>query len=148
MTGTMTPADLYRHGLQLLLDYDIKGWVALSDEDVVVEFPFAPDGFPKRLAGRAALGEYMRDYPDHIDIHAFPDLEIHETTNPDTIVAEMRAVGLFVASGEPYEMRYIVVMTARNGRITNWRDYWNPLGIPASMDDAKSSSAASRRGLR
>nr|WP_329148626.1 MULTISPECIES: nuclear transport factor 2 family protein [unclassified Streptomyces] len=132
-----SPPDLYRHGLRLLLDKDIDGWVALCDDHVVFEFPFAPDGYPKRLDGRAAIAAYLRDYPDHIDLHAFPHVEIHRTGRPDTIVVEMRATGRIVATGAPYEMDYVVVMTAAGGRITRYRDYWNPLGIPASMEAAK-----------
>ncbi|MEJ8649558.1 nuclear transport factor 2 family protein [Streptomyces sp. MS1.AVA.3] len=132
------PAEVYRHGLHLLLDKDIDGWVALCDEHVVFEFPFAPDGYPKRLEGRAAVAAYMQDYPDHLDVHAFPHLEIHRTDAPDTVVVEMRAVGRIVATGAPYEMPYIAVVTVVNGRFTHYRDYWNPLMVPASMSAAKS----------
>jgi ketosteroid isomerase-like protein len=59
-----SPADLYRHGLRLLLAKDIPGWVGLWAEDGVMEFPFAPQGWPERLAGKAAIAAYMRDYPD------------------------------------------------------------------------------------
>ncbi|MFE0374286.1 nuclear transport factor 2 family protein [Streptomyces inhibens] len=142
-TAPPTPTDLYRHGLRLLLDKDIDGWVALCDDHAVFEFPFAPDGFPKRLDGRPAIAAYMRDYPTHIDLQDFPHLEIHRTDTPDTIVVEMRAIGRIVATGAPYEMAYIAVVTVKNGRITHYRDYWNPLAVPASMTEAKSSWAKS-----
>ncbi|GHG90933.1 nuclear transport factor 2 family protein [Streptomyces lanatus] len=129
-TPAQSPAELYRHGLQLLLDKDIPGWVGLWDDDGVFEFPFAPDGWPKRLEGKAAVLDYMRDYPDHIDLHEFPELKIHQTVDPRTIVVEMRGVGRWVESGEPFDMTYIAVVSATDGRITHYRDYWNPLGIP------------------
>jgi uncharacterized protein YbjT (DUF2867 family)/ketosteroid isomerase-like protein len=137
-----SPADLYRHGLRLLLDKDIDGWVALSDENVVFEFPFAPEGAPKRLEGRAALADYMRGYTDHIDLHDFPYVEIHRTEDPETVVAEMRGVGLAAASGAPLDSSYIAVVTVRNGRITRYRDYWNPLVMPDSMRAAAPRAAA------
>ncbi len=71
----------------------------------------------------------MRHYPDHIDLRDFTDLRIHETTDPETIVAEMRGVGRLVETGAPYDMTYIAVVTVRDGRITNYRDYWNPLAV-------------------
>ncbi|MDC0770245.1 nuclear transport factor 2 family protein [Streptomyces sp. HD] len=126
------PADLYRHGLQLLLDKDIPAWVDLWDEDGVFEFPFAPEGWPRRLEGKAAVFDYMRDYPDHIDLHDFPDLKIHQTLDPETIVVEMRGVGRLVPSGDPFDMTYVAVVSVADGRITHYRDYWNPLGIPQS----------------
>lgn len=75
----------------------------------------------------------MRPYPDHIDLHDFPeaDLRIHETTDPRTAVIEMRGVGRWVADDRPFDMAYIAVVTVDDGRFTSYRDYWNPLAVPA-----------------
>ncbi|MEU9556259.1 nuclear transport factor 2 family protein [Streptomyces fumanus] len=127
MSAHTSPAELVRHSLQLLLDKDIPGWIGLWAEDCLMEFPFAPEGWPARLEGKEAVAAYMRDYPDHIDLSDFPDLRIHETTEPGTVVVEMRAVGRLVSTGAPYDMTYIAVITVRDGLITSYRDYWNPL---------------------
>lgn len=127
-----------RRGLDLLLAKDMGGWAALCHDDAVVEFPFAPPGYPRRLGGRAAVEEYVADYTDHIDLHAFPSVEIHRTTAPETVIVEMRATGRTVATGEPYVMDYIAVVTVRDGRFVRYRDYWNPLALPGSTLDAKS----------
>lgn len=141
MTTHTAPADLYRHGLKLLLDKDIAAWIDLWDDNGVFEFPFAPDGWPKRLEGKAAIADYMRGYPDHIDLHDFPYVEIHQTTAAQTIVVEMRAVGRLVETGSPYDMTYIAVVTVEDGRITRYRDYWNPLVVlQGSMSDFTRSS--------
>jgi uncharacterized protein len=129
MSASTAPADLYRHGLQLLLDKDIPAWVDLWDENGIFEFPFAPEGWPKRLEGKAAVAAYMRDYPDHIDLHDFPYVEIHQTLAPETIVVEMRGVGRLVHTDSPFDMSYIAVVTVKNGLITRYRDYWNPLAV-------------------
>ncbi|MCU7827087.1 nuclear transport factor 2 family protein [Kitasatospora sp. DSM 101779] len=129
MTIPVTPAELYRHGLQVLLDKDIPAWVELWDKDGVLEFPFAPEGWPRRLEGKAAVGDYMRHYPDHVDLHDFPDVTIHQTTAPETIVVEMRGVGRLVKTDAPFEMTYIAVVTVEDGLITHYRDYWNPIAV-------------------
>ncbi|MFI6093184.1 nuclear transport factor 2 family protein [Streptomyces sp. NPDC051218] len=129
MSAPTSPADLYRHSLRLLLNKDIPAWVALWAEDGLMEFPFAPDGWPKRLEGREAIASYMRHYPDHIDLHDFPELRIHQTTDPETIVVEMRGVGRLVEPDRPFDMTYIAVVTVRDGHITSYRDYWNPLAV-------------------
>jgi ketosteroid isomerase-like protein len=135
-TNTPTdPAELYRHGLRLLLDKNIPDWVALWAEDGVMEFPFAPDGRPRQLEGREAVADYMRDYPEHIDLHDFLELRIHQTTDPQTIVVEMRGVGRLVQTGSPFDMTYIAVVTVRDGRITAYRDYWNPLALQEPAAD-------------
>jgi uncharacterized protein len=142
MTEPTTAADVYRHSLNLLLGKDMDGWTALCDDDVVIEFPFAPAGFPPRLEGKPAVAEYMRGYPDHIDLREIPQLEIHQTLDPDTIIAEWRGTGRMVDTDLPYDMPYVAVVTVKNGRMTHYRDYWNPLAIPGSQDDAKFFPAA------
>ncbi|MEU7425282.1 nuclear transport factor 2 family protein [Streptomyces sp. NPDC040750] len=129
MPTPSSPADLFRHGLRLLLDQDIAAWVALWSDDGVMEFPFAPPGMPTRLEGREAVAAYMRHYPDHIELRDFPELRIHETTDARTIVVEMRGIGRLVKTGGPFDMTYIAVVTVRDGRFTSYRDYWNPLAV-------------------
>ncbi|MFF9378170.1 nuclear transport factor 2 family protein [Streptomyces griseoluteus] len=135
MSAPTSPADLYRHSLRLLLNKDIPAWVALWAEDGLMEFPFAPDGWPRRLEGKEAIATYMRHYPDHIDLQDFPDLRIHQTTDPATIVVEMRGVGRLVDSGARFDMTYIAVVTVRDGHITSYRDYWNPLAVQEPRAD-------------
>ncbi|MFJ6749334.1 MULTISPECIES: nuclear transport factor 2 family protein [unclassified Streptomyces] len=129
MSTNTAPADLFRHGLRLLLDKDIPAWIDLWDENGIFEFPFAPEGLPTRLEGKAAVAAYMRGYPDHIDLHDFPYVEIHRTLAPETIVVEMRGVGRLVTTGDPFDMSYIAVVTVKGGLITHYRDYWNPLAV-------------------
>jgi len=40
---------------------------------------------------------------------------MHQTLNPDVAIVEMTAVGCVKQTGEPYEMSYVVVLTASNG---------------------------------
>ncbi|WP_367134316.1 MULTISPECIES: nuclear transport factor 2 family protein [Streptomyces] len=141
MPASTSPPELYRHSLRLLLDKDIPAWVGLWAEHGVMDFPFAPPGWPGRLEGRAAIAAYMRDYPDHIDLQDFPDLRIHETTDPATIVVEMRGVGRMVKTGDPFDMTYIAVVTVQDGRFTSYRDYWNPLAVQAPGTDFATGGA-------
>ncbi|MGR4880508.1 nuclear transport factor 2 family protein [Streptomyces sp. LARHCF249] len=141
MPATPSPADLFRHSLRLLLDKNMSGWVSLWADHGVMEFPFAPPGRPERLEGREAIAAYMRDYPDHIDLHDFPDVRIHESTDPGTIVVEMRGVGRLVETGGPFDMAYIAVVTVQDGRFTSYRDYWNPLAVQIPGMDYRGSNA-------
>ncbi|MEU9607337.1 nuclear transport factor 2 family protein [Streptomyces sp. NPDC048057] len=140
MSAPTSAAELYRHGLQLLLDKDIPAWVALWAEDGLMEFPFAPAGWPRRLEGKEAVADYLRHYPDRIDLHDFTDLRIHQTTDPQTIVVEMRGVGRLVQTDAPFDMTYIAVVTVREGRFTSYRDYWNPLAVLEPGTDFTGSS--------
>lgn len=132
---TQTVDAVFREGMRLLLDKDIAGWIALFAEDAVIEFPFAPDGWPTRLDGRDAIADYMRHYPDHIDLREFPEVRVHHTTDPRTAVIEMRAVGRVVETGAPYDMSYVAVVTVDDGLITSYRDYWNPHKLAGPATD-------------
>ncbi|MFF4245489.1 nuclear transport factor 2 family protein [Streptomyces sp. NPDC001822] len=142
MSDTHDPAELYRRSLGLLLDKDIDGWIALIADDAVFEFPYAPAGFPAKLEGKGAVAAYMRGYPDAIDLREVVGLRIHELRDPGTVIAEWRGVGRIVATGDPYEMPYVAVVTVDGGRITHYRDYWNPLAIPGDLSDAVFFDAA------
>ncbi|SMD19884.1 nuclear transport factor 2 family protein [Lentzea albidocapillata] len=121
--------DLIPRALQLLLDKDMIGFAGLWAEDGVAEFPFAPPGWPARLEGRAAVEDYVRDYPKMLDIRAVPKQVVYQSTDPDVLVAEFDLEGVVVATGEPYRYSYIVVITTRDGEIVHYRDYWNPLYV-------------------
>jgi uncharacterized protein len=121
--------DLIPRALQLLLDKDMTGFAGLWAVDGVLEFPFAPPGYPSRLEGRAAIEDYLRDYPKMLDIQAFPKQVVHRSTDPDVVIVEFDAEGVVVATGKPYRFSYIAVITTRDGEIVSYRDYWNPLYV-------------------
>jgi ketosteroid isomerase-like protein len=121
--------DLIPRALQLLLDKDMIGFAGLWAEDGVMEFPFAPPGWPAGVEGRAAIEDYLRDYPKMLDIQGFPAQVVHQSTNPDVAVVEFDAEGVVVATGKPYRFSYIAVITVRDGEIVSYRDYWNPLYV-------------------
>jgi ketosteroid isomerase-like protein len=132
-----TAVDLLRRSLDTFLAKDMKGWTELCAEDVVAEFPFAPEGSPARIEGRAALYEYLRGYPDAIDVRALPTLKTYATDDPNVAIAEWSASGQVLANGNPYEMRYATFVTFRDGLIVNYREYWNPLAFLNAMSGAR-----------
>lgn len=123
----MTAQELVNHALELLLAHDTAAFAGLWAEDGVLEFPFAAPGYPARVEGRAAVAEYMRGYPDILDIREIPQSEMHQTIDPDVVVIEFQAAGIVVATGAPYQMTYIAVITVRDNEIQRYRDYWSPL---------------------
>lgn len=132
-----TAAQVMRRGLDLFLAKDMKGWIDLCADDVVAEFPFAPDGSPARIEGKAALYEYLRGYPDAIDVASLPTQTIYSTDDPTFAVAEWSASGKVLSNGNPYEMSYATFVTVRDGLIVNYREYWNPLAFLAAMNGAR-----------
>lgn len=126
-----TPEETFRRLLDLLLAKDMDAIADLWAEDGTAEFPFAAPA-PRRLASREEVRGYLAGYPDLMDVRDIPSVTVHRTDRPDTIVVEFTATGRTVRTGEPYRLDYIVVLTVRNGLITRYRDYWNPLAAAAA----------------
>nr|WP_315222731.1 nuclear transport factor 2 family protein [uncultured Flavobacterium sp.] len=124
---------LLRNSLDTFLAKDMKGWSALCAEDVVAEFPFAPEGSPSRFEGREALYAYLKDYPGFIDVKTIPALKIYGTDDVNIAIAEWSASGVVIANGNPYEMSYATFVTFRDGLIVNYREYWNPQAFQKAM---------------
>jgi ketosteroid isomerase-like protein len=109
---------------------DPAALASLCVDDVVFEFPFAPPGRPTRVEGKPALTEYLKALSGHVRLDGVTNLEIHETVNPGVAIIEMTMTGIVTATGALYEQSYISVLTARDGLIAHYRDYWNPLRSP------------------
>lgn len=129
----MSPSEVVDRALALLLEHDMTAFAGLWARDGVLEFPFAPPGYPQRLQGRAAISEYLRDYPETFDIRSISERTVHRTVDPEVVIAEFQATGRVVASGNPYRMRYIAVITVRDNEIRRYRDYWSPLAAAEAM---------------
>lgn len=129
-----TPGDVFTAAMTAISSGDMEGWLAQCTDDVVVEFPFAPPGRPRRVKGKAAVGEYLAAYPGQIEFDEVTNLDVHQTVDPDTAVIEMTATGRVKATGAPYEMSYVVVLKTRDGRMALYRDYWNPLVVLEALE--------------
>jgi hypothetical protein len=136
MDNNQTAVHLLRESLDKFLAKGMKGWTDSCDENVVAEFPFAPPGSPARIVGKAALYEYLRNYPSFIDIHKIPKLKIYATDDKNIAIAEWSVSGNVVANGNPYEMSYATFVTYSNGLVINYREYWNPQAFLSAMEGA------------
>jgi len=132
-----TAVELIRKSIDTFLAKDMKGWSELCDEKVVAEFPFAPEGSPARIEGRTALYEYLRNYPNFIDVRKIPTLRIYSTDDPNVGIAEWSVSGTVIGNGNPYEMGYATFVTIQNGLIVNYREYWNPIAFLKAMSGSR-----------
>ncbi|WP_033291996.1 nuclear transport factor 2 family protein [Amycolatopsis jejuensis] len=105
----------------------------LYAENTVVEHPGAVPR-PGRLEGRAAvhdrfvsgLGQTLR-----LKRH---DVIVHETTDPEVVVAEYRYTAESLRTGRTIETANIQVLRARDGFLVHTRDYHDYLKLAAVQD--------------
>jgi hypothetical protein len=132
--------ELFRHFLDKFQAKDMKGLSELCADNVVAQFPFAPEGTQNRFEGREALYAYLKDYPSFINVKSLPTLKVYATDDPNVAIAEWSVSGEVIASGNPYEMSYATFVTSRDGLIVNYREYWNPQVFMKAMDGGSFSS--------
>ena len=97
--------------------------------EVVIEMPFAVDAlYPSRiettreeLRARFQAGAASRRYKD------LTNVTIHETADPEVIIAEYELHGEMTATGEPFSARFAMIITVRDGHIVHSRDYRDPI---------------------
>lgn len=134
--------------LRLLVAKDMTGFAKLWAEDGIIEWPFAGPGFPQRVEGRSAVHEYMAHYPELVDVREILAQTIHETLDPAVAIVEFEVGGVVVRTDKPYRMRYVAVVTTRDGEITCYRDYWSPLAAAEAMDGADVVNASFTPSVR
>lgn len=120
--------------LEALTRSDVAPWPALFTEDGVQEFPYSPEGYPKRLEGRTAIADYLADYPEKFQLDRIVQPVFHLSTG--VLVLEFGVEGKGVPTGKPYNQRYISVIEHHDGLITRYVDYWNPLVVMEALGEA------------
>lgn len=124
----MTPKEIYLRQLELAIAGDRDAQAALYAPDAVVHFPFAPPGVPDRFDGREAIRSMSvaldRAHGDAAPIPAESNLTVHETTDPELIIAELDAVVADPGSGARHRVRQLHVLRVRDELIIEHRDYF------------------------
>jgi uncharacterized protein len=102
--------------------------------DGVLNYPFAGPGHPPRLEGREAIREFFdrmarsgsRElFEQEGDVTAV----IRQTDDPEVVVAEIRHHGWSKAANAPYSLTALGVIRVRDGQITHYDDYMNPIAL-------------------
>jgi uncharacterized protein len=127
---------------------------SLYAEQTDVVHPFDPLR-AAALRTRDELREHFRPTGagPHLDRRP-ANITIHETTDPEVIVAEFEYQGAAADTGEPFALPGIFVLRVRNGEIVSSRDYFDHVAaarargqfdslVAAVMADSVTSASAS-----
>lgn len=115
-----------------------ESFIDMFDTDGVMEFPYAPADGVHRLQGRDEMQSYFDRIAGMLSIAALTDVEVHIDREGGTAVLEFGCDGAVLPSGRPYRQRYISAITLRDGRITRYRDYWNPQVVTEALESVTS----------
>jgi uncharacterized protein len=114
----------------------------LWHEDGVFEQPYAPEGFPARLEGAEAIHRHVEPMPRVFATFAYHDLDLHATEDPELYVCTVSSTATVLATGKPYENRYVIFFRVREGRIALYREFYDPLVVLESFGSADTLNAA------
>ena len=123
-----TPADVLAQRRHLLLSGDIDGFADLFTLDAVLEFAFhGPAGTPVRIEGREAIRAYSRQImTSPLRLDAFEVTELHQTQDPEVVIAEMRSTATLTTTGRSLAVTSIQILRIRDGHIALYRDFADP----------------------
>ncbi len=120
-----------RETVELLLRTTVEGTRSdLADlyaPDVVVEMPFTRPGFPSQTEGSETLRTRMKAVEGLWTYDRVDGVTLHDTVDPEIVIAEFRVHGHVTANREPFTLSYINVVRVVDGLIVSSRDYGNPL---------------------
>lgn len=111
-----------------LLAHDMDGFADQWAPSGVMEFPFAPPGWPAPH-GREQVRSHLSGYTSMVDIREVAHQVRHDTADPATVIVEWGVDGIARATARRYRMDYVAVVTVGPEGIERYRDYWNSLAL-------------------
>jgi ketosteroid isomerase-like protein len=138
--------DLARRWLTALAEADYAAWPSLVADDVRMSFPFAPPGIPDRCDGGAACQTAIRTFFAGIASFVWQDLQLFPARDRAVVFATGRSE-VVLRTGKPYRNEYCFMMRFRDGKLSEYREYFNPLpAIAAFTPKRHTDSTPGSRG--
>jgi ketosteroid isomerase-like protein len=101
----------------------------LLADDVVVEYVISVPGYPRRVEGRQNVIDLYSGYDDYMTLRAADNLRVYRDPEASVVILEYEVHGVAVQTGRPYDNRFASIITVRDGKVTHWRDYLDPVAI-------------------
>ena len=118
---------IIREGLGGLADGE--DYFDLLADDVVVEYVISVPGYPRRVEGRQGVIDLYTGYDDYMAVRAADNLRVYRDQEASVVVLEYEVHGESVLTGRPYDNRFVSIITVRDGKVTHWRDYLDPIAV-------------------
>jgi len=117
---------------------DMAGLRALLADDAVLEWPFAGREVVAYRGGDTAIKMFS---PINVfEIFSLTVTDIHEPADSGIVILEAHSHGIFADTRPDYHNRYVFILSIADGKITRWREYFNP------VEGAKTFGRADSRG--
>jgi ketosteroid isomerase-like protein len=127
----MTPEEVFLKLVHGVADRDFAVLPELYAEQTDVRHPMNPYGDHPLLSRDALREHFGATGPRVTEVVRFQpeNIRVHQTTDPEVVVAEFEYVGTVIATGEPFTVPGIFVLRVRDGLIVESRDYIDHLAM-------------------
>jgi len=121
----MTPEEVFRKLVHGVADRDFDALPALYAEQTDVRHPMNPYGDHPLLSREDLRRHFTGVGPRVTEVVRFQpeNIRVHQTTDPEVIVAEFDYAGTVIATGSSYRTPCVFVLRVRDGLIVESRDY-------------------------
>jgi ketosteroid isomerase-like protein len=108
---------------------DGEHFFELLAEDVVFDYIITTPGYPRHVEGRHAVAEFVpplrrQDRPGPVPRSRCPSRSRHRRRR-----SRVRLTRSVVPTGTLYANRYISVLTIADRKVSQWRDYLDPVAV-------------------
>ncbi|WP_328990914.1 nuclear transport factor 2 family protein [Kribbella sp. NBC_01245] len=122
MTSQDTPEDVFLRLVNGVAEGRRDELPALYAEQTDVRHPMSPYG-DEPLTSRDELRRHFGSRAPRNVSYQPSNIRVHQTADPEVIVAEFDYVGVVPATDEPFTVPCVFVMRIRDGLIVESRDY-------------------------
>jgi ketosteroid isomerase-like protein len=103
-------------------------------DDAFFDFRYDFSGWPRTIRGRAALMDQFSGYGKSIKPHSADGLFVHRSQDNRVVILEYNVHGTILATGVPYDNRFISVITIEKRKVVHWRDYMDSLAAWTALN--------------
>ncbi len=134
-----SPREVLARYHQAMRDKSADDLADLYATDGVHDFPFASPGFPPSYAGREEIRAGYRAVwgASPVRVEEIADVTVHETDDPEVIIAEHVVVAALPAQGDTltgtFTVPGLLILRVRDGLIIRVRDYMDGLGVSRAL---------------
>lgn len=106
----------------------------LLTEDVLCDWPYLPmRGLSHEIRGRTAMRDFFAGGMSAFDPYRYEITTVYELVDPKRLIAEYRSNSRLRATNTPYQNFYLGIFHFRDGLISYWREYINPMIVAEVM---------------
>lgn len=125
-TAEMTAADLARASLAAVRDRDKDRWLALFEDDALVQDPVGPSPLDPEGRGRRGREEISRFYDDVISTMTAFEYDIERSYLCGDEVAMVVTFTITVGDADPFTMDLVnIYQRSPAGRLASLRSFWD-----------------------